>query len=126
MKWIQEFGARAIATMVLILIVVALVLFGTSQCSKRRSLDAQSKVTQGQGDAFHNSASDAINTQGGVSQRQGQSDDLTRSNEKDIRNAPGSNAPVDPAARDAGLRALCKRTAYRDNPKCRVFQPHTE
>ena len=40
-----------------------------------------------------------------------------------IRNAKGSDAAVDPAVRDAGVRALCLRNASRNDPKCRVQQP---
>lgn len=45
-------------------------------------------------------------------------DQLTRENSDEIRSASGSNQPVDPALRDAGLRGLCRRPAYLGDPRC--------
>jgi hypothetical protein len=47
------------------------------------------------------------------------SETLTRSNEQQIRAAQGSNAAVDPAARDAGIAALCRRPSYANDARCR-------
>ena len=41
--------------------------------------------------------------------------------EKEIRNAKGADAPVDPAVRDAGLASLCRRAAYRSSERCLRF-----
>ncbi len=117
-------SARVIAMIVGVLLIVGLLLWGPAACQKIRSLSAQSKVTQGQTDALRNSATDAVNTQSETNKRETDSEDLSRSNEKEIRDAKGANDPVNPDARDAGLRALCRRAAYRDDPKCRVFQPN--
>lgn len=106
------------------LILLGLILFAFNQCSKRRSEAAQSRVQSAQAQAASNSAADAVNTIAASGEAQAASEAQTRQNEKDIRNAKGSDAAVDPAARDAGLRALCLRRAYRADPKCRVFQPH--
>ena len=53
------------------------------------------------------------------------SEDLTRKNADEIRNAPGASAALDPALNDAGLRSLCRRAAYRGRPECAVQQPRT-
>jgi len=92
-------------------------------CDKHRSLAAQSRVDEGQKGALANSAADAVAVVGNAADREASSEALTRSNEQEIRNAKGSNAPVDPAARDAGLRSLCRRAAYRDSERCRLLQP---
>ncbi|KPL67398.1 hypothetical protein SZ64_04325 [Erythrobacter sp. SG61-1L] len=64
------------------------------------------------------SGNDAVNTIGTQMAGEAATDALTRENAHDIRNAPGANAPVDPAAHAAGIRSLCKRAAYRERPEC--------
>lgn len=44
---------------------------------------------------------------------------LTRSNREKITHAKGAEVPVTPDADNAGLRALCLRHAYRNDPACR-------
>jgi hypothetical protein len=112
-------------TIVLAIIVAVLALViivaGPAACDRIRSLRAQNELNQDQGKALGNSAIDAINTQGAAAERERESEELTKSNEKEIRDAEGSNAPVNPAARDAGLRSLCRRPAYRDSERCRLL-----
>jgi flagellar biosynthesis/type III secretory pathway M-ring protein FliF/YscJ len=107
----------------LVLLVIAGVLIGPAACNRIRSMGAQHRLEQGQNEALANSAADAINTQGAASVREQNSEELTRSNEKEIRNADGANNAVNPAVRDAGLRSLCRRAAYRDSPRCLVLEP---
>lgn len=107
-------------------LVIVLLLLGylwISSCQANRTAGVQKKVDQGQMGAFTNSATDAINTQAAANQRENEARELSRQNERDIRNAQGANAPVDPALRDASLRAWCRHAAYRDSERCRVFQP---
>jgi hypothetical protein len=121
---IERLGAKVIAMIVgAVLLVIGLGLLVHS-CDVRRSKAAQSRVNQGQAGAFQNSSADAVNTISAAGDREAASEELTRQNERDIRNAQGANDAVNPAARDAGLRALCMRSAYRDDPKCRVFKPN--
>jgi hypothetical protein len=94
-------------------LILFLALWGPAACQKMRSQQAQSKLDRAQGDAFENSAADAINTQGAANVRERESEDVSRSNREDIRNAKGSDAAVDPAARDAAFRGLCKRASFR-------------
>lgn len=121
---LKNLSARVIGFAVAaILLLLAVGLFVRS-CDKRRSEAAQSRVERAQGTAASNSAADAVNTVAASGEAARASEDMTRKNEKDIRNAKGSDAAVDPAARDAGLRALCLRSAYRADPRCRVFKPN--
>lgn len=106
-----------------VLLFVMLFIWGPAACNKIRGLEQQTKIDRGQIEASHQSGSDAVNTVGTVASNQMQSEDLTRSNEKEIRNAQGANDAVNPAVRDAGLRALCRRKASAHDPKCRVLQP---
>lgn len=107
-----------------IALIVAVGLFVRS-CDARHSRAAQERVAHSQAEAQQQSAEEAINTVAAAGQREAESEALSRSNEKDIRNAEGSDAAVNPAARDAGIRALCLRNAYRNDPRCRVQQPHS-
>lgn len=117
---LSKIASRIIAALVLLCLVA--VVFQVRSCTEARRIAAQSKVDRGQAGAARESAKDAIGTITDVQSNQSASEDLTRSNEKDIRNAEGSADPVNAAARDAGLRALCSRAAYRDNERCRVFR----
>ena len=112
--------ARVIVAIVIVAAVVLLLLWGPAACNRIRSLSAQSKVDQAQGGAFHNSAGDAVSTQGGVNANATATEDLTRSNRDDILKAEGAGDRVNPAVRDAGVRALCARRASRNDPRCRV------
>jgi hypothetical protein len=79
---------------------------------------AEARLGRNQATAAQESGSDAVNTVGAAGDREAASNDLTRSNDRDIRNAPGAAAPVSAEARSAGLSALCKRAAYKDDPRC--------
>lgn len=110
--------ARLIATIAAaILLVVGFALLIHS-CDVRRSKDAQSRVERSQAEAASNSAADAIGTVAASGEASAASENLTRANERDIRAAQGSSDKVNPAARDAGISALCKRKAYATDPRC--------
>lgn len=114
--------SRTLIMAAVILGLVGLILmFGPAACNKIRSQAAQSRLNEAQTGALGNSAADAVATQGAANKREAESQDLTRSNEKEIRNAEGASDPVNPAARDAGLRSLCRRAAYSNSERCRVF-----
>lgn len=110
----------------LISIVLALavvgVFFQVRSCSADRQRAAEVSLHKGQQGALANSTADAVNTQGAANQRERASEDLSRTNEREIRDAEGANDSVNPAVRDAGLRALCRREANRHAERCRVFR----
>jgi hypothetical protein len=76
-------------------------------------------VERSQGEAATNSAADAINAVTGVGSNQAASEELGRANERDIRAADGASTKIGAGVNAAGLKALCKRAAYRDDPKCK-------
>ena len=80
--------------------------------------EVQAKLNANVAGAAVESGKDAVNTVGQAAGRAEQGDQLTRENSDAIHAAPGSDAKVDPAARDTGLASLCKRAAYRLDPKC--------
>lgn len=124
---IGEKAARVIATGGLIVIVIAALagVLTLTQCSNGRQEAAQARVSTGQADAFANSAADSIAVQQAASGRERASEDQSRTNEKEIRDAQGANDAVNPAVRDAGVRSLCRRAAYRDSPRCKLLEPPT-
>ena len=106
-------------------IIIAVLFVGWLQlrsCQKDAQTAAEIGLHKGQQGALSNSAADAANTQGAANARERESEDLTRSNEREIRNAQGANQPVTPDANAAGLRALCRRAAYRDTERCRLLR----
>lgn len=83
--------------------------------------EAEARLGKNQATAASQSGADAVNTVGEAGDREAAADALTRSNEAEIRNAQGADAPVAGAARDAGLRALCRRDSHKRDPKCLQF-----
>jgi predicted lipid-binding transport protein (Tim44 family) len=118
------FGLSALATRIIagaiaLVLLVLVVGFGVRSCDKRRSQAAQSRVEHSQAQAASNSAADAVGTVARSGEAESASEALTRSNEQQIRAAPGANDKVNPAVRDAGIAALCRRDAYRNDPRCK-------
>jgi Flp pilus assembly protein TadB len=118
MLGLEKLGAKVIAIVVLGLVVLGLAALAVSQWRHARTAAAESRVEHAQSGALLNSATDAIATEGAAARRETASEGLTRTNEEEIRNAKGSDAAVDPAARDAGLASLCRRASYRASERC--------
>jgi hypothetical protein len=78
----------------------------------------EARLSRNQAEAARQSGADAVNTVGEAGEREAAGDALTRENNQEIRNAPGADAPVSAEAGAAGLAALCRRRAYRDEPRC--------
>lgn len=104
--------------------LAALILFlafaGPAACRKLHGEAARARLGEAQADAAGRSGQDAVATVGAAARREQQSDALTTSNDREIRNAQGADAPVNPAVRDAGLGGLCRRAAYHDDERCRL------
>lgn len=112
-------SARLIAIVIGVIALVLIVGFTVRSCDSRHNKAAQSRVERSQGEAASNSAADAINAVTGVGANQAASEELGRTNERDIRAAEGANTKIGPGVDAAGRKALCKRAAYRDDPKCK-------
>ncbi len=82
---------------------------------------ALARLQGNRADAALESGRDAVNTVGDQGAAERASDDLTRSNEDEIRNAEGSDAVVADPAHAAGIRSLCRRAAKR--PECLQLAP---
>jgi len=99
-------------------LLLLLALFGWHQWRTARAAKLETRVAAGQAAAALASGQDAGNTIGNRMDADAATDTITRENDHAIRTAPGADAPVDPAVRDAGLAGLCRRAAYRRDPKC--------
>lgn len=116
-RWI----ALAIVCIGVALLIAA--VLAVTRCGSGNQERAQARVEVFQDEAFANSAADAIATQQGAGARERASDELSRNNEKEIRDADGANDAVNPRVRDAGVASLCKRAAYRDSARCQLREP---
>lgn len=119
----KKIAAKLIAIVVGVIVLVLVVGFAVRSCDKRRAAASQARVEHAQAEAASNSAADAINTVTGVGTNQAASEELGRTNDHDIRAAEGANERVGAGVNLAGRRALCKRAAYRDDPKCKEVRP---
>ncbi len=104
-------------------ILIELLLVGPGACRRMQRISAEARLQEEQGEAATASGRDAVRTSGDAALRERQSDHLTTRNEREIRNAQGSEAPVARNVTDAGLGGLCRRTAHRDSQRCRLRQP---
>lgn len=110
-------AARSILAALAIVTILAL-LFAVKSCSDARTASTKAKLEANQKGAAIESGRDAVNTVGNRASADAETDAQTKENADAIRNAQGAAAPVDPAARDVGLRSLCSRRAYRGDPRC--------
>lgn len=119
MNPLANLSARVIAMIVGALLIVGLLLFGVKQCQDKRNMAAQGRVERSQAEAASNSAADAVNAVSASGEAQAASEELSRTNERDIRSAEGANAKVGAGVNAAGRAALCRRAAYRNDPACK-------
>jgi hypothetical protein len=113
---------RPVAYAIGALILFALLMLGLRQCDDRRNRAAQSRVESAQAGAAAESSADAINTVSRSGEAQAESEALSRANERDIRAAEGAGERVGAGVNTAGRRALCKREAFKNDPKCAIFR----
>lgn len=100
------------------LAAAGLFLFATGQIDIGGREKAEASIETGRADAALASGGDAANTVDAAGDRESAIDDITQENADAIHAAEGADAPVNPHANTAGLRALCRRAAYRNLPRC--------
>ena len=116
MGWIEKNLAKL--SLVTAAALILLALFGWHEWRSTRTAKVETRLATGQAGAALASGRDAANTIGNRMEADAGTDTVTRENDHAIRTAPGADAPVDPALRDAALRGLCRRAAYRHDVKC--------
>ena len=117
MNWPRIAAALAVAAAVFALMFSAWWLLTEPGRQRARAVQANGAAVQAEARA--GAATDAIRTIGNTTAAETVTDTLTKENDRAIQAAPGASAPVDAGVRDSGLRALCLRHAYRDQPRCR-------
>lgn len=85
----------------------------------------EARLSRNQAEASIASGTDAVETVGTTHRAEVAIDVITRENQRVILQAPGADAPVDPALDGVARRSLCRRAAYREHPDC-VQQPAAE
>ena len=115
-----EFARRFAPWIMLALIALLIALVGPAACRKINGETARARLGEETAKAASRNGEDAVATVGAAAQREQQSDALTQTNDREIRDAQGADATIDPAVRDAGLGGLCRRPAYRDSERCRL------
>lgn len=118
----RQIAGRLIAMVVGGILLVVLIGFGVTQCQQRRNQAAQARVDAGQAGAASESAKDAIGTVTKAGERETASEELGRTNEREIRAADGADDRVKAGVNAAGLQALCRRDAYRNTERCKIFR----
>jgi hypothetical protein len=117
----DHWGAILLLILVVLLILMTWLWLGES---RRRSVETATARSQAAvataGSGLAAAASTAVDANHQAALR---SETLSRENQNAILNAPGADAPVDPALRDAWLDGLCRRAAYRDHPRCASVRP---
>lgn len=110
---------RKIAAAIIAAVLVALLAWAAFHWWQSSvNSGAEARLATSQSHAITESAKDAIGATGAVSARSEAGDSITRDNDHAIRQAEGADAPVSHAVNDAGIAGLCKRRAYRCDPKC--------
>lgn len=122
---LTSLSARVVGALVAAAVAVAVIWGAWHFYTGSRTQAAQARVERAQGKAASQSAHDAIRTVVAAGEREAASEQLTRTNETEIRHAKGADVRVDPAVASTGMLALCRREAYRSSERCRVFQPHS-
>lgn len=121
MDWIEKNAVK------LLLIVAGVLAIGAMlflrQCSQERTAKVETKLATGQAQASLQSGQDAVATTGTVESNSSAGDALTKENHDAIQNAQGANAPVAAPVGDAFIASLCRRAAYRRDPKCLQHPP---
>lgn len=115
-RWVLGIG--------LALFLVA-VIGGVRSCQSAQTAKVEARLGKNQTGAALASGADAVETIGDQQGREAAADQLTRENADAIRNAPGADAPVDPALDAVARERLCRRAAYRVRPEC-LQQPAAE
>lgn len=106
---------RIVAAMTLIA-VLCFVAFGVSYCHQR-NVTQRAQIGERMARGESNAANAATGAVIDYAERQADRDATTRNNRDAIQAAPNSNDPAG-AAGDAGIRGLCERASFRNDPVC--------
>jgi hypothetical protein len=114
--WLATTAGRATTALAIVALLVG--LLALDRCQAARTARTEARLATGQADAAVQSGADAVNAVGNRMSADAAIDTITQENRDAITKADGASAPVTAPARNAGLRSLCGRAAYRRDPKC--------
>lgn len=118
MRWnsLTTLGRRVVIGAAIASLVFA--FLSVRSCQTAQTAKTEAKLATGQTGAALESGADAVGAIGRTHQSEVRIDVITQENERAIRQAEGADAPVSDAVHAAGLRALCRRAAYRGSEQC--------
>jgi type IV secretory pathway TrbF-like protein len=103
---------------IVVLALLCAVLAGVLVWRGQQGKATQAKVDVGQASAAADAGVAALRERSAVDQARAQIHINVKGGIDAIRSATGSDAQITPAARDAGLRALCGMRSYRGDAGC--------
>ena len=106
-----------IGGVVLLLVLIGLAVLGLRSCAEEPDKPI-AKVDGARDAALIGVAAEGNGIIANAMTEAAEIDTTTKENDRAIRSTPGADTPVPAAVNDAGLRALCVRAAYRDQPRC--------
>lgn len=106
-------STRIIAMIVMGLVILALVIFGVSQCASKKTAEKQAEVSEGQAGASIGSGSEAMNTVGNVANSDAATDAAVAEGQSAVR------AAAEGQKGKAAKAAACKLKTYANTPQCK-------
>jgi hypothetical protein len=95
------------------LVLLAIIGFGVSQCSSKKTATKEAEVSEGQAGAAIDAGAEAVNTAAGI----------VASDQATDAQVAAAQAEIAAAAKGqkgaAAKRAACRFRAYRDTPQCK-------
>lgn len=116
---LTRMGWLAVASVALL--VVVLILFALTEARRARENANRAHAGQVVAEGGQAATADALAASDKAHDVAIASDQLTGANRDEILSSPGADASVG-AVSDAGMRSLCKRAAYADDPRCRAMR----
>jgi hypothetical protein len=116
MSILRPFLTRHWAKIALAVAVLGLLVL--ARCQGARTAGAEARLSKETAASAIESGGDAVNTVGAVSASEAATDVIGRTNDAEIRKAEGAGQVVPVAVDAAGRASLCRRAAYRSDPRC--------
>lgn len=118
LAWLATPIGLAVATSTVALALLAVWWILTAP-QREAVQDARDAATGAKAGAEATAAGKATEAVGGLAERQEERAKMDAENKAAILAAEGAEAKVAPPVNDAALAALCRREAYRNDPRCK-------
>lgn len=109
-------STRIIVMIIAGLAILAMIIFGVSQCQSRKTAEKQAEVSEGQAGASIGSGSEAMNTVGNVANSDAATDAAVADGQNAVRDAPEGQKGK------ATRSAACKLKTYANTPQCKELK----